>query len=148
MKHEGQCHCGKITIESELDPMLTYTCGCNSCRRKGGSVGARVMYAQDEVKIKGSTKEYIYEGGSGGKIYSQHCENCFTLTHATFDYMEGMVALPIGMFDKAKDFKPRLEIWTSEKLDWLKDDGCIVNKVEDSGVKERLVELLEKIENR
>ena len=62
--------------------------------------------------------------------------------------MEGMVALPIGMFDKAKDFKPRLEIWTSEKLDWLKDDGSIVNKIEDSGVKERLVELLEKIENR
>ena len=149
MKHSGQCHCGDVKITTDLEPMLVYTCGCNSCRRKGGSVGARVMYAQDEISIEGANlKEYIYKGGSGGNIYAQHCDKCFTFTHATFDYMEGMIALPIGVFDKAKEFKPKLEIWTSEKLDWLKDDGCIVNKVEDSGVKERLVELLEKVENR
>ena len=62
--------------------------------------------------------------------------------------MEGMTSVPIGIFEDASEFSPKLEIWTSTKLDWLKDDGCIQNHVEDSGVKERLVALLKKLEDR
>ena len=59
-----------------------------------------------------------------------------------------MTSVPIGIFEDASEFSPKLEIWTSTKLNWLKDDGSIENRVEDSGVKERLVGLLESLENR
>jgi hypothetical protein len=62
--------------------------------------------------------------------------------------MEGMTSIPIGMFDDPEEIKPWLEIWTDSKLDWVKDNGCLTNSVPDSGVQERLVEVLESLENR
>jgi hypothetical protein len=62
--------------------------------------------------------------------------------------MEGVTSIPIGMFDDSHILKPWLEIWTDTKLDWVKDDGCITNSVPDSGVQERLMQLLESLENR
>jgi hypothetical protein len=62
--------------------------------------------------------------------------------------MEGMTSIPVGMFDEPQDIKPWLEIWTDAKLNWVKDDGCITNSVPDMGVQERLVEVLESLENR
>ena len=68
--------------------------------------------------------------------------------YATLDYMEGMTSIPIGMFDNPDEIKPWLEIWTDSKLDWVKDNGCLTNSVPDSGVQERLVEVLESLDNR
>ena len=115
MKYEGSCHCGELKMETDLEPMLVYMCNCNSCRKKY-SLGLRLMYASDEVKFIGETTEYSYKGGSGGNIYAQHCKKCLMFSHATFDYMEGMSGVHIGMYsdDDAKKFTPKLEIFTDE----------------------------------
>ena len=34
-----------------------------------------------------------------------------------------------------------------QELEWIKDSGCIIERVEDSGVLERLMNFLEKLEN-
>ena len=148
MKYKGQCHCGDVKCETDLEPMLSYNCNCNSCRRISGSIGMRGLYALEEITFTGKTSEYVYKGGSGGNIYYHSCPKCNTGVYATFDYMEGVMGVPMGVFDHASEFSPKLEIWTSTKLNWLKDDGSIENRVEDSGVKERLIGLLESLENR
>ena len=57
--------------------------------------------------------------------------------------------MPLGAFDNAKDIEGlKLEIWTSEKLKFLKDNGCFVERIEDSGVSERLMGLLAALEDR
>ena len=53
--------------------------------------------------------------------------------------------MPIGCFDNVKQLKPKLEIWTSEKLSWLEDDGCIQLRIADSGMQERLEAMLAKL---
>ncbi|MDB3944795.1 GFA family protein [Gammaproteobacteria bacterium] len=148
MSYTGQCHCGNVKFETDLKPMLVFQCNCNSCRRLTGSVGVRALYSSDEVTWTGAISEYVYQGGSGGNLYTQHCPNCHTNAYTTFDFMEGMTSIPIGMFEEPQDIKPWLEIWTDAKLNWVKDDGCITNSVPDSGVQERLVEVLESLENR
>jgi hypothetical protein len=42
----------------------------------------------------------------------------------------------------------KLEIWASEKLKFLGDNGCFEVSVEDSGVMERLQTLLVALEDR
>ena len=111
-------------------------------------MGVRGMYSSDEVEWTGAVSEYVYQGGSGGKIYTQSCPNCHTCAYATLDFMEGITVIPVGMFDDPHPIIPKLEIWTDSKLSWLKDDGCIENSVPDSGVQERLMQLLETLENR
>ena len=148
MAHAGACHCKRVTFETELAPMLVFQCNCNSCRRFTGSMGVRAMYASDEVEWTGEVSEYAYQGGSGGNIYTQNCPNCHTCTYATLDLMDGITVIPIGMFDESHTLIPKLEIWSCAKLGWLKDDGCIENRVPDMGVQERLLQLLEALENR
>ena len=148
MKHKGECHCGKVTFQTDLDPMLVMTCNCTSCRKFVGSIAVRCIYASDEVEWAGDVVEYAYVGGSGGKLYTQHCSTCHVNVYITLDYMEGITSVPLGMFDDPTLFKPKLEIFTQSKLDWVKDDGCIVNSVPDMGVQERLVALLESLDNR
>ena len=58
------------------------------------------------------------------------------------------VGIPLGIFDTAKQLSPKAEIWTSEKLPFLKTDDCIVESFEDSGIVERLTALLETLESR
>ena len=148
MSYTGQCHCGNVKFVTNLKPMLVVQCNCGSCRRLTGSVGVRAMYSSDEVTWTGAISEYVYQGGSGGNLYTQHCPNCHTNVYTTLDYMEGMTSIPVGMFDEPQDIKPWLEIWTDAKLNWVKNDGCITNSVPDMGVQERLVEVLESLENR
>ena len=148
MSYTGQCHCGNVKFETNLKPMLVVQCNCGSCRRLTGSVGVRAMYSSDEVTWTGAISEYVYQGGSGGNLYTQHCPNCHTNVYTTLDYMEGMTSIPVGMFDEPQDIKPWLEIWTDAKLNRVKNDGCITNSVPDMGVQERLVEVLESLENR
>ena len=62
--------------------------------------------------------------------------------------MEGMVGIPLGIFDTAKNLSPKAEIRTSEKLPFLKTDDCVSESFEDSGIAERLTALLENLDNR
>jgi hypothetical protein len=148
MTYNGQCHCGQVKFTTDLSPMLIYQCNCTSCRRLKGAVGVSTLYSSDEVGWTGAVSEYVYQGGSGGNMYTQNCPNCHCHAYHTMDFMEGVTSIPLGMFDEPKELKPKLEIWADEKLPWIGHDGCIEHSVPDSGVQERLVALLETLDNR
>lgn len=144
----GSCHCGHVKCETELAPMLVWSCNCNSCRRYTGFMGVRAAYGSDEIKFTGATSEYVYQGGSGGNIYTESCPNCHTACYATFDFMEGVTVVPIGVFDDPHSLTPKLEVFTEHKLNWVSDKDVIQHRFPDQGLKERLVALLESLENR
>ena len=60
----------------------------------------------------------------------------------------GMAAFVVGVFDKATSFEPRGEIFTNYKLPWLKDNGCIQESFEESAESERIMLVLEALEDR
>mgnify|MGYP001057021959 FL=1 len=148
MKHTGGCHCGQITLESNLEPMAIVQCNCQSCRRLTGAISVTTLYGEDEIQITGNTDCYTHQGGSGGDVTTHFCVRCNTRVKYFFDIFEGIVLVPIGCFDEVKSFEPKLEIWTDEKLTWLSDNGCFVERVKDMGVQERLMVLLASLEDR
>ena len=108
-----------------------------------------MYYQEDEVSFKGEQVFYEYEGGSGGNMKMGFCPKCHTRVSARPEILEGVVGMPLGTFKNAKDIEGlKLEIWSSEKLKFLSDNGCFEMSVEDSGVMERLVTLIESVENR
>ena len=148
MKHSGGCHCGKITIESNLEPMAIVQCNCQSCRRLTGSISVTTLYGEDEIIVSGDTDEYTHIGGSGGNVTTYFCKSCNTRVKYFFDMFDGIVMVPVGCFDKVKSFEPKLEIWTKEKLSWMSDNGCFIERVQDMGIQERLMTLLASLEDR
>ena len=80
---------------------------------------------------------------------SGYCPKCHTRVTARLEVMQGIVGIPLGMFNDSKNFDGlKLEIWTSQKLPFLKDNGCFAESVEDSSVQEKLMGLLEALGDR
>ena len=150
MKHTGGCLCGQYGFETELDPMLIIQCNCTKCRKISDSYQIGCLYSVEEIEEKGDTSCYEFEGGSGFINTVHFCVNCHVRckTHPAPEIMEGMVGIPLGIFDTAKNLSPKAEIWTSEKLPFLKTDDCVSESFEDSGIAERLNALLENLESR
>ena len=130
--------------------MLIIQCNCSKCRKLSGSYQIGCLYSEDEIKESGETEVYEFEGGSGFINTVHFCINCHVRckTHPAKEVMEGMVGIPLGIFDTAKSLSPKAEIWTAEKLPFLKTDDCVAESFEDSGIAERLNALLENLENR
>ena len=149
MKHTGSCLCGQYSFENELDPMLFIQCNCTKCRKLSGSYQIGCFYSVEEIQEEGDTSSYAFEGGSGFINTVHFCIHCHARckTHPAAEIMEGMVGIPLGIFDTAKNLSPKAEIWTSEKLPFLKTDDCVSESFEDSGIAERLTALPENLDN-
>ena len=63
MKHRGNCHCGHVSHETDLDPMVIVQCHCASCRRLTGAVSVTTLYAEEEISVEGDTDIYVFKGG-------------------------------------------------------------------------------------
>ena len=150
MKHSGSCICGNYKFKTELDPMLIIQCNCSKCRKLSGSYQIGCLYSVSEIEESGETTSYSFEGGSGYTNTVHFCAQCYVRckTNPAPEVMEGIVGIPLGIFDTAKELSPKAEIWTSEKLPFLTTDDCIVESFEDSGIVERLTALLETLESR
>ena len=106
------------------------------------------MYADEEVSVVGETKTYEFIGGSSMQVVKQFCADCGCRIYSVAETFPGMAAFVAGVFDNATSFKPKGEIFTNYKLPWLKDDGCIQESFEESAVSERIMLLLEALEDR
>ena len=104
MKHTGGCLCGQYKFETELDPMLIIQCNCSKCRKLSGSYQIGCLYSEDEIQESGETAIYEFEGGSGFVNTVHFCTNCHVRckTHPAKEVMDGMVGIPLGIFDTAK----------------------------------------------
>ena len=150
MKHTGSCLCGQYNFETELDPMHFIQCNCTKCRNLSGSYQIGCLHSVERIQEKGDTSSYAFEGGSGFINTVHFCIHCHPRckTHPAAEIMEGMVGIPLGIFDTAKNLSPKAEIWTSEKLPFLKTDDCVSESFEDSGIAEPLTALPENLDNR
>ena len=149
MKHTSSCLYGQYSFENELDPMLFIQCNCTKCRKLSGSYQIGCFYSVEEIQEEGDTRSYAFEGGSGFINTVHFCIHCHARckTHPEAEIIEGMVGIPLGIFDTAKNLSPKAEIWTSEKLPFLKTDDCVSESFEDSGIAERLTALPENLDN-
>ena len=62
--------------------------------------------------------------------------------------MDGIVSLPLGGFDTVDKLAPKVEMWTTEKLPFLKNSDSIVESFEGNAITERLMALLKSMEER
>ena len=147
-KNIGGCHCGAVKLETDLNPMIVNLCNCNRCRVLTGSIAIAALYSDEEINMAGETKTYNYLGGSGMEVVNHFCPNCGCRIVSFAEAFPGIGAYPIGIFEKSTEFIPKSEIFTNYKLPWLQNDGCIEESFEEAAVGERLMLLLEELENR
>src|SRR6266700_7725522 len=84
MRVEGQCHCGAITYEAEVEPDTIGICRCLDCQRLTGSAfRASVLAPADSFRVlNGKPRQYLKTADSGAKRVHAFCEICGSPVYA------------------------------------------------------------------
>jgi len=120
MKVTGQCHCGAIAYEAEIDPARVSVCHCTDCQRLSGSayrVSAGAPRATFRL-LRGTPKIYVKTADSGNKRAHGFCAECGSPIYSSAISDPPMYALRVGCLDQRAQLPPVKQIWSRSSLDW------------------------------
>ncbi len=122
MKVEGQCHCGAITYEAEVQPGTIAICHCGDCQRLGGSSFRTNIPAPAEHFriVTGQPRQYVKVADSGVKRVHAFCENCGSPVYACAIENPASYTLRVGALKQRYELGvPAREIWTKRRFSWI-----------------------------
>ncbi|RYF39359.1 MAG: GFA family protein, partial [Comamonadaceae bacterium] len=84
MKVDGQCHCGAIAFEAQVEPGTLRICHCNDCQTQSGSAfRANISAPAAGFRLlRGTPRTYIKTAASGSRRSLAFCETCGTPLYA------------------------------------------------------------------
>lgn len=119
-KVQGGCMCGAIRYELNDEPLATYYCHCNDCKKSTGSafhVGL-VMKLQMVNIMTGIPKEYTKTSDSGNLMTRCFCENCGSPLFTKDSGAPHNLVIKAGSLDQLTRVFPTTELWTIRKVPW------------------------------
>jgi|TARA_B100000959_G_scaffold284154_1_gene354995 hypothetical protein len=128
--------------------MMQFQCHCTVCQKVFGTSLNAIALPEDELSHEGELDVFSISGGSGKKLHYYFCPQCSIIVYNKPDVLDGMIYLPAGLLADQIEFSPTVELWTKSKAKWLPQAGSIKASFEDNGTVERLVELLENLDQR
>jgi hypothetical protein len=123
MKVEGQCHCGHISFEAEIDPNMVRICHCTDCQTLSGSayrVNVQAPAASFRL-LTGQPKTYIKTAESGNQRAQAFCPNCGTAIYSAAPRDTPTYALRVGTLKQRSQLQPSRQIWSRSAQPWVKD---------------------------
>jgi hypothetical protein len=123
MKVEGQCHCGAVAWEAEVDPGAIGLCHCADCQSLSGSPYRASVAAKDGTfKVtRGAPKTYVKTADSGKRRAQTFCGDCGSPIYAADAENPTAYTLRIGGLKQRHEFTPKRRIWAKSALPWSQD---------------------------
>ncbi len=122
MHIDGQCHCGFVTYEAEIDPEDVSICHCTDCQRLTGSpYRVTASVAKDVVRLTGNApKLYTKTAENGRKRLQYFCPECGSPLFTTGTDEDAEVwGIRWGSINQRASLKPKSQIWCDSALDWF-----------------------------
>lgn len=122
MQVDGQCHCGRIAYEAELDPDAVMVCHCTDCQALSGSAFRTVALTRPGgFRLRaGEPKIYVKIAESGARRLQGFCADCGSPLYSTSDGAEPKVySLRLGTCRQRAKLVPVAQIWCGSALPWL-----------------------------
>jgi hypothetical protein len=122
MKIDGQCHCGDVSFEAEIDPERVSICHCTDCQALTGSpYRVTVLASRDSVRLTGKEpKLYVKTGDNGKRRLQYFCPQCGS---PVFTAGEGAAAdewgIRWGSIRQRRDLPPKRQIWRRSAAPWV-----------------------------
>jgi len=122
MKIHGQCHCGNITYEAEVEPIPVTVCHCDDCQRLTGSpFRVTISTPRSNIRIKGEPKIYRRQADSGTMRLMYFCPECGSSLFASDEDVDARPwGIRWGSINERKQFVPTQQIWCSSAVEWGK----------------------------
>jgi hypothetical protein len=122
MRVQGQCHCGAIAYEAEVEQNTIGICHCLDCQMlTGAAFRANILAPADGFRIlKGKPRQYIKTADSGAKRVHAFCEMCGSPIYACAIENPQTYSLRVGALDQREELgRPARQIWTKRRLPWI-----------------------------
>ncbi len=123
MKVEGQCHCGQVAFEAEIDPGAVRICHCTDCQTMSGSAYRVTVSAPAATFVlrSGQPKIYIKTAESGNLRAHAFCGNCGAQIYSSASHDPPSYSLRVGTLKQRAQLPPRTQIWFRSALPWVTD---------------------------
>jgi hypothetical protein len=78
MNIDGQCHCGSVTYQADIDPERVSICHCTDCQMLTGSpYRVTVICSGEQISMRGKAAKIYAKTGDNGRTRFQHfCGDC------------------------------------------------------------------------
>lgn len=136
MKIDGECHCGEVAYQAEVDPDTVVICHCTDCQILAGSPYRAVIPAPAEsfVMLRGEPKIYIKTAESGTKRAHGFCGDCGTPIYACAPTNPDRYGLRIGAIKQRAELHPVWQISCRSALPWAMDLSAIKKDDRQPGI--------------
>jgi hypothetical protein len=116
----AQCSCGQLTVTCEGDPVRVSICHCLDCQRRTGSPFAQqARWAAENVKVEGTSSDFVRVGDSGMTATFRFCPSCGSTVFYEIDKMPGVIAVPVGAFADPSFPTPTYSVYEARKHRWV-----------------------------
>lgn len=124
-KLTGKCLCGAVSFEADGDVPVMANCHCTACRQSTGSAYATLMFMkEDDVNVSGTPKTFEHSSDAGNTMTKHFCNTCGTPLFTQNSAREGMLGLRAGLIHEHVEFTPKVNVYTSSKMNaTVLDDG-------------------------
>jgi hypothetical protein len=122
MRVTGNCHCGAIRYEAEIDPETVGICHCRDCQSLTGTAfRVFVRAAPGTFKlVSGLPRIYVKTTDSGAKREQAFCETCGSPIYGAAPGPDPRVySIRAGTLDQRDELRPKIQIWTRSRLPLL-----------------------------
>lgn len=122
LKVQGQCHCGAIQYEAEVEPGTITVCHCTDCQTQSGSAfRANIPAPAAAFKlVKGTPRTYVKTAASGARRVLAFCEVCGSPLYACAAENPQAYSLRTGTLKQRHELgAPHRQIWTQRRLSWV-----------------------------
>src|SRR5258707_4741822 len=123
MKIDGQCHCGRVWYQADIDPANVSVCHCTDCQNLTGSpYRVTVICSAGDVRITGEpVKVYARTGGNGRTRVQHFCPECGSPLFTTGDGGPADCGVRWGSIRQRDQLKPARQIWCRAAAHWIHD---------------------------
>ncbi len=128
MKIDGQCHCGKITYQAEIDPEQVYICHCTDCQSISGiAFRWAVSVAEEDFQLlTGAPKTYIKRAESGAESHQLFCPDCASPLYSTSSAdQRKSLKLRLGTARQRAALGPKSQFWHRSAQAWVPEIGNV-----------------------
>ena len=114
------CSCGQLRLVAEGEPIRVSICHCLACQRRTGSVfGAQARFDAGQVRVEGTSTEYVRISDDGDERIFHFCPECGATVYYTIPAVPEMVAVPVGAFADPAFPVPIRSIYESRRHAWV-----------------------------
>lgn len=119
---DGQCHCGFVTYEAEIDPEDISICHCTDCQQLTGSpYRVTASVPRDAIRLTGNPPRLYTKTADNGRQRMQYfCPECGSPLFTTGTGADAETwGIRWGSINQRAGLTPKRQIWCGSAQNWF-----------------------------